>query len=190
MAEVGSLPQAAGDQLSALVLAAQAGQPDAQRKLYLQFAPVVVRLAHNTTRSSDLAKDVTQDTFITAFAELQKLKNPEAFKSWLLQIAVSRCRRHFRTEKLKRMLGLDSVGDMPEGPLLADHLRSEARAEVGKALKVIAKLPFDQRSAWLLRHVEEYSLPETAEALGCSLATVKRWLAAADAHVATQMEVA
>ena len=48
---------------------------------------------------------------------------------------------------------------------------------------IIDQLPTNDRMAWMLRHVEGYALQEAADACGCSLATVKRRVAAAQKRI-------
>ena len=48
---------------------------------------------------------------------------------------------------------------------------------------VLRRLPQRERIAWTLRYVEDESLEMVATACGCSLATAKRWIAAADAEI-------
>ena len=50
-------------------------------------------------------------------------------------------------------------------------------------LLALAALPLELRTAWLLRHVMGCAVEETAEACGCSLATVKRRISAADEQI-------
>jgi RNA polymerase sigma-70 factor (ECF subfamily) len=50
-------------------------------------------------------------------------------------------------------------------------------------------LPAHQRIAWMLQHVEGEPLESVAAACNCSLATVKRWIAAADQRVRAHVTV-
>lgn len=140
----------------------------------------------------DEAEDVVQETFESALAELQHLRDPGAFRGWVLQIAVRKVHRRFRRRRLLRLLGLSS-GE-PEGGLaeLASHEASpEQRAELVLLDRVLARLAPAERIAWTLRVVEGMPLEEIAVVCACSLSTVKRRVAAADrvvrAHVALDL---
>jgi RNA polymerase sigma-70 factor, ECF subfamily len=112
-------------------------------------------------------------------------------RAWIACIAVSQVRRRFRRRRLLEAIGLgrfafSSPGAEEEASLesLASSGQSpEVMAELGKLDRALAQLPPDERIAWMLRHVEGESLEDVAAACGCSLATVKRRIAAADALV-------
>ncbi len=165
-----------------VVRQAQAGHRDAMRNLYLLHSPLVYRVARNATRSDEDAKDITQDSFIRAFADVASLRQPEAFRGWLLNIALARCRHWARREKLKRVLGIES-GAVTESVLVTSHLRAEAQAALSKLFRRVRELPLAEQQAWQLRYLEECTLVEVAAALGCSLATAKRRLAAAETRL-------
>jgi RNA polymerase sigma-70 factor (ECF subfamily) len=68
--------------------------------------------------------------------------------------------------------------------LAAPSLRPDDRAELALADRVLRRLPTKKRVAWMLRRVEGMALLEVASACDCSLATVKRQIADADAEMA------
>src|SRR4051812_27694005 len=49
---------------------------------------------------ADLVEDLTQETFLEAFAALKAGKRPQAFSSWLFGIAHNRCGKWFRRKHL------------------------------------------------------------------------------------------
>jgi RNA polymerase sigma-70 factor (ECF subfamily) len=141
---------------------------------------VVLRLAG---RSID-AEDVVQDAFVTAFTELDRLRDPRAFRAWLLSIAVRKLHRRFRRRKLMRVLGLDRGEDDGALAVLADDgANAEVRAELALLDRALSRLPSEQRIAWMLRHVEGEALEDVARILECSLATAKRRIKAADESI-------
>ena len=150
--ELAAAPQ---ESTEALVLAVRAGLPRAEEALYTRFAPDVYRVVCRLLGSRDEASDIMQDTFVVVFEDLAKLRDPAAFRAWVLQIAVRLVYRRFRRRKLARLLGLD---------------RSPQDSE--------------DRIAWLLRHVEGFELAEVSEMMRCSLATAKRKLARAEHAIA------
>jgi RNA polymerase sigma-70 factor, ECF subfamily len=162
---------------------AQNGNKTAQRLLYLHFAPTLVRVVQNSVRDMDLTKDIVQETFVTAFVNLNQLKQPEALKSWLIQIALSYTRKHFRKEKLKSFLGFSRMETDEQGILVPNHLHLESKAQLAGVLKQVAQLNLNERNAFTLRYIEEFSLPEVAQSLDVSLATAKRYIAKAEAEL-------
>lgn len=181
-------PRVADDD-EALVLAVRSGRRAAEEQLYRRHAAAVLGLATRLLHSREDAMDVMQDAFVTAFERLGDLREPAAFRGWLMRVTVSLVHRRFRRRRLLRLLGLARAGDELSLEELADASVSlEARAELRLLDRKLAAVPERDRAAWLLRHVEGFSLEEVAEASGCSLATAKRRIAAVDAVVRSDAE--
>jgi len=150
----------------------------------------VLALAQRLLGNSWDAEDVTQETFVTAFAIWNQLRDQERARSWLMQIAVRKVHRQFRRRRLLRLLSLDrNADDLPLDALARDDVSAEVRSELivlDSALKSLApkvKIP------WMLRYIEGLLLEEVAEKCDCSLATVKRRIADAQRIVARHVHV-
>lgn len=171
-----------------LVARAQEGVVEAQAELFRRHAPRVTSLLTRLLGSRSDAEDATQDTFVLAFRDLGDLQAPGAFGGWLTGIAVHQAHRHFRRRRLLGLLGLDR--SEPDAPLdqLADlNAPPELRAELALVARLLDRLPTAERIAWMLRHVEGYELADVAHSCGCSLATAKRRIAAAQARLAAKV---
>lgn len=168
----------------ALVRAIRDGAPRAEEELYRRHARAVLLRIQRLVSSRQDAEDALQDTFITALREIGTLREPKALSGWLLKIAVHQAHRRIRRERLLRTLGFGRGGD--DEWLAAQargDLSSEARAELVLLGRSLRGLSATDRIAWTLRWVEDLSLEEVADACGCSLATAKRRIAAAEAVV-------
>lgn len=177
--------QSASEATEALVLAARRGDPRAEEALYTRFAPDVFRVVCRLLGSRDEAADVMQDTFVTVFEDLRTLREPAAFRGWVLQIAVRLVYRRFRRRKLTRFLGLDRSAQEEGLENLAQvDAGAEARAELRLIDAALRKLDSEDRIAWLLRHVEGFELLQIGEMMRCSLATAKRKLSRAEHAIA------
>lgn len=169
--------------LDELVVAAREGSTQAEEALYRRFAPEVLRVASRLLGTRDEAADIMQDTFVTVFEDLRQLRDPSAFRGWVMQIAVRLVYRRFRRRKLARFLGFgQNASPSDEGFEAVAHVEAgaEARTELRLIDGALRKLDSDDRVAWLLRHVEGFELLEVSQMMGCSLATTKRKLARAE----------
>jgi RNA polymerase sigma-70 factor (ECF subfamily) len=93
-------------------------------------------------------------------------------------------RRRLRRGRLLRFLGLDrGLDDATLEVLAAPTLRPDDRAELALVDRLLDGMRTDLRIAWMLRRVEGLPLAEVASSCGCSIATAKRRVAAADAEV-------
>lgn len=174
-----------------LVASALAGSRSAEEQLYRRHAPSVLRLATRLLRSSEDAGDVLQDTFVSAFEDLAALREPSAFRAWVHRIAVRLVHRRFRKRRLLRVLGLDRTTEALSLEDLADPAASpESRIELRWLDAALARIDHRDRIAWMLRNVEGLPLEDAAAACDCSLATVKRRIAAAEAAVQRHFEEA
>jgi RNA polymerase sigma-70 factor, ECF subfamily len=167
-----------------LVASALAGQRAAEERLYRRHAESVAAVAVRLLGRGAEAEDLVQDSFVTAFERLAQLRDPASFRAWVVRIAVRHAHRHFRRQKLLRLLGLErGDGDAVLSAQAALALDGEGRAELERLDRALHALPPSERIVWVLRHVEGYELTELAAACGVSLATVKRRLQRAEARV-------
>jgi RNA polymerase sigma-70 factor (ECF subfamily) len=129
--------------------------------------------------------DLVQDVFLRVLPRLGDLRDPAALRGWLAVITARLARRRLRGRRWKIWLGVGSDHDYAQ---LADNAASpQDRTLLGELYRALDRLPVQQRLAWTLRHAEGLELAAVAQACGCSLATVKRWIGAAEA--ALRMEV-
>ncbi|HEY5957333.1 MAG TPA: RNA polymerase sigma factor [Polyangiaceae bacterium] len=167
-----------------LVERALAGDRWSRDVLYRRHAHYLLAIASRLLASRGEGEEVVQDTFVVGFEQLGTLRDHAAVRGWLAQITVSLVRRRLRRRKLLRLLGLDSDRDATLERLASPSLRPDDRAELALVDLVLKKMPADLRIAWMLRKVEGLALPEVASACACSLATIKRRIAAADVEMA------
>jgi RNA polymerase sigma-70 factor (ECF subfamily) len=164
------------------VVAARAGEHWACEALYRRHVATVHGLACRLLGRDSDVDDILQDTFITAFATLDRLEEPGAFRSWVCGMAVRKTCKLIRRRRLLSRLGLRRR----EEPIDFDRLRGrsappEVVLELRAIYQVLTELPADVRAALVLRKIEGASLEETAQMLGCSLATAKRRIARGEA---------
>lgn len=72
---------------TALVLAAQGGDPDAMERLYDVFLPVVRAIALDVTRNPHDAQDVVQETWLRVILLIGQVRDPVCFPGWVTTTA-------------------------------------------------------------------------------------------------------
>jgi len=171
-----------------LVARAIEGDRWGREMLYRRHATYLLAIAARLLGNRNEGEEVVQDTFVTAFEQLSTLREPAALRGWLAQIAVSQVRRRMRRGRLMRVLGLDrGADDATLAALASPGTNPDQRAELALVDRAMRGMPSNVRIAWMLRMVEGLELAEVASACGCSLATAKRRIAAADAVVRTHV---
>lgn len=164
---------AARDPDQSLVARAAAGDARAFERLVERHGTYAYNLALRTLRDPAEAEDVTQEALIRAWRALPRFRQGARFRTWLYRIVVNCC--YDRMPGLKRELAALDPDDTPglaSGAPLGDA--SAERQELRAALQgAIEALPDAQRMLITLRHLQEMSYQEIAEATGMPLGTVK-----------------
>lgn len=119
------------------------------------------------------AEEVAQDTFLRAYRALCTYPDERARelkqRPWLNRIAINVVRNRVRRQRPRLVELNGSEPDHASGPE-EDAVR---RAEIDALAARVASLPPRYREAVVLRHVQELSYAEAAEALGQPVGTVK-----------------
>jgi RNA polymerase sigma-70 factor (ECF subfamily) len=155
----------------ALVAQVLAGNAAPYTILVRRYQEPLFRYARGMAGDGDAAADLVQDAFIKAYRNLDGCQNPDRFGAWVFRILVNGCKDHLRSPRRRRESLSD---DMPATASEFDPVltldQSELRAKIGAAL---GALPFAQRQAFLLKHVEGHSYEEMAELVGVSVPALK-----------------
>ena len=163
----------------ALVESARRGDPSAHRALYDAHVERVYRLTYRLTGREDLARELTQDTFVRAFAGLEGYRGDSAFGTWLHAIAVSVTLNELKRRKRARSreASLDEASMVAHSTPVADPL---LRARLESAVNA---LPEGCRAVFMMHDAEGYTHEEIGEALGISAGTSKAQLSRARAKL-------
>jgi RNA polymerase sigma-70 factor (ECF subfamily) len=131
----------------------------------------VYRLSFAILADEADARDAAQDTFVTAWRQIGKLRDPERFDAWLQRVAVNAARM---THRARRRRG---VREIPSSRIAAvEGLRATASpAETDAATLDVAMrhLTVEQRSILVLHHLEGQPVAELAGILEIPPGTVK-----------------
>jgi len=154
--------------------------------VFRAHATYVERVALRVLGRRGDVDDVVQDVFVTVLDRLPELRDPKAVRGWLAMITVRMARRSLRSRRMRIWLGIDGDHDYTQ---LADPAATAAdRVLITQLYRALDRLPVGHRLAWTLRHVEQLELDEVARTCGCSRATTKRWIAAADALLREEVD--
>jgi RNA polymerase sigma-70 factor (ECF subfamily) len=122
------------------------------------------------------AEDVTQQTFLNAYRAFQRGDQPHKAHNWLIKIAHNVCRMRWRqSSRRPQEVPLEHAQE----PVTLD----EDRPSLDAVLKALARLPFNQRAAIVMREVEDRSYAEIADVLGTTVPAVEALLFRARTHL-------
>jgi len=155
-----------------------ARDPAAIAWLVDEHSPVVRQMLVRVLGSDHDVEDLVQDTFMVVLRQAKTVRNPSALRSFVVSVAIRLARNELLRRAVRRWVGLDAVCEAPlvssHDPVTADRVRSLYR--------VLDRMDTDARLLFLLRYVQGMELTELAEVAACSLATLKRRLARAEAR--------
>ncbi|MGI8658602.1 MAG: RNA polymerase sigma factor [Candidatus Limnocylindria bacterium] len=153
---------------------AQAHDRDAFETLVERHLGDVHRIAVAIVGPAD-AMDVTQETFVVAWQQLPRLRNPDAFGGWLRRICVNNARQWLRRTRRRGVVASIDSGDTMR-PMEVTDQRPDFRGAVeARAIlePAIERLNPDQRALLALHYTLGFSIAESAEALGIRVGTAK-----------------
>lgn len=150
-----------------LVRAAQADRK-AFGALYRKYRPSVYRYCwYHTDRDQALAEDLTEETFLRAFAALPRFRwRGYPYQTYLLTIAHNAVASHFRKP---RPVPIEYAERIPDDPTdrLAQHVDAIALWEK------VSRLPPSEQQAILLKYQQGRSIADIARILGRTPNAVK-----------------
>jgi RNA polymerase sigma-70 factor (ECF subfamily) len=160
------------------------------RKLVELTSPLAYSVAFRMLGNEDQAKDIVQETMVTIWQKLNKIKSAEGYKSWIYKIVVNKCYDEMR--KRKRIP--EFVTDELAWKLISNKISEgpSAALEDNETSMVIAlltdKLSPKQKAVFILSDLEEMSNDGISEITGLSKSTIKANLYHARKSISEKIE--
>jgi RNA polymerase sigma-70 factor, ECF subfamily len=175
-----------------LVEQALAGDQQAFGELVVAHQHAVYNLAYRMLGERGEAEDAAQETFLRAYANLNRYDADRPFRTWLLSIASNHCIDRLRKRRLT-WLSLDEP--LPAHPALNSGEEEPEDAVISNERGVLIQemldsLPPDYRAAVVLRYWYDLSYTEIAETLNTTESAVKSRLFRARQALADKMNSA
>jgi RNA polymerase sigma-70 factor, ECF subfamily len=166
---------------AALVERCAAGDEFACADLVAEHERMVYHLALNLLGDPDEALETSQEVFLRVFRTIHTFRGQSALRTWIFRIVINQARnrqrwwnRRHRRQQVSLDEHIEQNGEIaePSDAGAPDRAldRKELAARIATALDA---LPFDQRTAIVLREVDGFSYDEIAFSLGVTLGTVK-----------------
>jgi len=149
-----------------LVARAQRGDEVAFAQLATEIADRLFSVAYRILRDVDAANDATQEALVTIWRELPALRDPERFEAWSYRIVVNAAYAEHKRAR-RSIPGALAMPTIPEDDPIG------ALVDRDQLERGFARLPIEQRTALVLQHYCDLSLPQIAEVMGTPLGTVR-----------------
>lgn len=163
--------------LTEAVRAARSGDQKALDRLVADHLPLIYNIVGRALEVPGDVDDVVQDIMLQMVRDLRALRDPAAFRSWLVAIAMRQVRRHGRVRRsvppadgsMEMAELADPGADFVDLTITSLHLSGQRR-EVAEATRWLEADDRQLLALWWLETAGELSRGEVADALGLSQA--------------------
>ncbi len=161
--------------LDALVGRAAQGDRSAQRALFSELRPRIVRHVSFLLRRRAEVDDVVQEVFLEIFRSLRSFEGRSSFSTWVHRITVRATYRHMRRHwKGAPPPEAEADADLAEPPAEADPARgAEVRDRHARVLRILDQLSPKKRMVLVLHDLEGVEAAEIAKLVGAPVLTVR-----------------
>jgi RNA polymerase sigma factor (sigma-70 family) len=161
-----------------LVHGTLAGNRDAFGQIVTRYQSLICSLAYSATGSLGQSEDLAQETFITAWKHLGRLRERDKLRAWLCGIARNRINNFLRREGREPIRAAESLENVAETlspePLPAEQtISNEEQAILWRSLE---RIPEIYREPLVLFYREHQSIEAVAQSLDLTEDTVKQRL--------------
>lgn len=145
------------------------------RKVVEKTSPMVFSVAFRMLGDEDAARDIVQETLVTIWQKMAKIKTAGSFKTWVYRIAMNKCYDELRKQKRQN----ESRYDDQSWALISNHLSENGITELenqenAAIINLLTnKLSHKQKAVFILSELEEIPAGEIAEITGMSKSMVK-----------------
>jgi RNA polymerase sigma-70 factor (ECF subfamily) len=169
-----------GTEEAALVRRAQAEDQMAFREIVERYQSKVFSIIYGILRNHNDAEDIAQQVFTKVYFSLRSFDFRSSLLTWIYKITVNECYDYLRKKKVRKLV---YESDFSEEDTLRMENSEPARdqkppvdvtlAQRDLAMKLLSKLPEEERTLLLLKEVEGHSVEELAEMTGINENTIK-----------------
>ena len=166
------------DDLHACILR---GEPGWQKRAFDEFHGLVHGLLVKCLGPNADILDLVSEVFLNFFENAQRIRDPQAVRSYLVSITMNKARRQIRVRRRRAFFqGLSGTAEVEHRPSPDDP---KAKAALIHLDRILDELGAEERAAFVLQSLEGMEVAEIAEVLGVSLSTAKRRIKRANEHV-------
>jgi RNA polymerase sigma-70 factor (ECF subfamily) len=184
-----------GGREAALIQRCAVRDEDACAELVAEHQRMVYQLSLNLLSDHNEALDLSQEVFLRVFRTIHTFRGQSALRTWIYRIVVNQARnrqRWWRRRHRAQQVSLDAhIHDHGELPAPGDGGspdRALGQKQLGERIRLaLERLPFDQRTALVLREIDGFSYDEIGFSLGIAVGTVKSRLARAREALRAQL---
>ncbi|HEY9177480.1 MAG TPA: RNA polymerase sigma factor [Flavipsychrobacter sp.] len=145
-----------------LLQACRAGNRNAQKYLYNQYAPTAYAIIRRYTKQVEIADEILNDAFYKILTKIDSYSGTGSFEGWMRRVVINTVTDHMR--KYIRDQQVYHAAEMPEEVYMDDD--AAGKLAYKELLAIVHELPDTQRMVFNLHVFEDLKHKEISEALG------------------------
>ena len=170
-----------------LIEQCKSGNQRAQLDIYNRFYKAMYNTALRIVKDRFEAEDIMQDSFLSAFSKLDKLKEPKTFGSWLKRIVINNSIYHYNKNVKYKEVPLDDVlyKVEDESGIPEDYEFSNIKAQ--QVVESMKSLKDNYRISLTLNLIEGYDYDEICEIMNITYANCRTTISRAKESLRNKM---
>lgn len=150
--------------MNELIARAKNGDKEAFTQLITNVEDKLYKIARTRLNNTEDIFDAIQETIISAYKSVHKLKNEKYFKTWIIKILINKCNDIYKNKNITIISLNEKIKSYEEDDNLYDNLNFEFIMEI---------LNYDERIAMTLYYLEKYTTKEISKILKTNENTIK-----------------
>ena len=129
-----------------------------------------------------MAEDVTQEVFVTVYKSIRSFNEKSSLSTWIYRITINKCLDHIRSKNRKKKQGFpdgffhDRETDTTPHEFVHPGIQLERKETARFLFEAIETLAGNQKTVFILSHIEELPQKEIADIMNISIKAVESLL--------------
>jgi RNA polymerase sigma-70 factor, ECF subfamily len=156
-------------------------------KIMIDYGNELTFLAYSYVKNIEVAKDIVQNVFITAFTQLKTFRGDSSVKTWLYRITINKCKDHLKSSLFKRIVLFGTSVEGKQTVASSDDILLEK--ELAQSIKkAVFNLKLKYREVILMMYYQDLTTSEIAAILNLPESTVRTRIRRAKQQLAPLLE--
>lgn len=162
-----------------LILQIRTGNHNAFKIFVEKYQQRILKTCYGFTFNNEVSKDITQDVFMEFYESINTFRNESKISTWLYQITINKSINYLNAKKRRKMFNIIDIfsNNNENEPKIEINDETDIIVENNELKmvlnKAIGSLPENQRIAFTLHKIEDFSYKEIAELMNLSLSAVE-----------------
>jgi RNA polymerase sigma-70 factor (ECF subfamily) len=175
------------ENIEQLIELCKTGDQRAQMEVYNRYYKAMFNAAYRIVKDKFEAEDIMQDSFLSAFTKLDKLKDPKTFGSWLKKIVINNSIYHYNKNAKYSEVPLDDVLYKVEDSSGIPDNYEFTNIKAKQVLDSMKTLKDNYRISLTLNLIEGYDYDEICEIMDMSYANCRTTISRAKESLRNKM---